>query len=230
MFNHNAREALRNGVSGVQIGNVEANDNPYHPPDILLGPMDEQGEWARVRRGFWRWQIGLFVVFAALGFFAAQSVLGIPLGIIPLLYWQELASPRFRQFAISAIKGRRPGLELATLPFVGVAALPTSARLGRGSDYVGYLRIGDEVELHLQDRDCVIANSAIRAVKQVRIERDIMSGLGVRAVQITFVESHGGVRQIVLMGKAPTVFGMKRASNALYQELAALVPEKMFSL
>jgi hypothetical protein len=58
---------------------------------------------------------------------------------------------------------------------------------------------------------------------------DTMSLFGVRAVQITFVEQNG-IRQIVLVGKATTVFGMKRAGQALYEQLKALEPEKLLTL
>lgn len=73
------------------------------------------------------------------------------------------------------------------------------------------------------------AISAIRAVKQVKLNRDAMSEFGRRSVQITFVE-HGSVRQIVLMGKAITVFGMRRASDDCFRELTARGPKRMFSL
>ena len=196
-------------------------DNPYAPPDILI-ELDQDGEWARLRRAYWRWKFGMVILIVVFGILAGQELAGVIIASIAAILIDEWPCFRFRQFANSAIRERLPEATLSG-HFVGVAALPSHRRLGRGSDYVDFLEIGEDITLHLHDRDLVIANSAIRAVRQVKF------WMGIKAVQLTFVEQ-GGVRQIVLIGKAASITGMRRASQAIFDQLKHLEPKQLFTL
>jgi hypothetical protein len=141
------------------------NENPFSPPEILLS-VDADSEWVRIRRAFWRWQFGMVIWLVTLGILLGVEWLGLLIATILALIVEEWPCERFRRFALYAIKKRQPDIKLAGLRFIGVAAQPASKRLSQGSDYVGFLRFGDEaVTILLHDRELSIANAAIRAVK-----------------------------------------------------------------